>query len=208
MKAHFISLLSWALLLVTLGLAGCSVPVKKSDAADARVKPGTGYRFEVERRGEWRMSRQSSVFIAWPEAHVGGNTSWPRARTYLAHQLADQARERFQTITLGAMDDSSAALFELAVAADADFVMKLLLHHVDAPSDFPDVSANRANTTDVTGINHKQLRMSLQVFEANSGRLLDTVNLSARRPWYLPELLQNSPLALEAITLMLDQLIH
>lgn len=208
MKANFIPLLYGVFLLLTAGLAGCGVSAKKSGVTDAREKPGMGYRFKVERRGEWRMSRQSSVYLAWPEADVGGQSSWPRTRTYLARQLAAQARERFQTVTSGVMDDESAGLFERAVAADADFVMKLLVHHVDAPADFPNVTASSVDATGGSQPRHKQLKMSLQVFEANSGRLLDTVNLSARRPWYLPDLMHNRTLAHESITLMLNQLIH
>lgn len=196
------------LLLVVVGLAGCGVTTQKSGAADLKGKPGIGYRFKVERRGEWRMSRQSSVYLAWPQADVGGDSSWPRTRTYLSRQLGDQARERFQKVTSGAVDDPAATVFERAIAANTDFVMQLLVHHVDTPSDFPDEPGIRAVSISDSQIRHKQLKMSLQVFEANSGRLLDTVNLSARRPWYLSELVPNSPLASDAINLMLDQLIH
>lgn len=206
MKANDIfCMLYCAGLLVMVALSGCGVTAKKGGVSSGKDISGIGNRIQVERRGDWRMSHQAGVFLAWPEADAGSGTSWPRTRTHLARQLVDQARKRFQSVTPAVADDSPARLFELAGQANADFVMKLLIHHVDSPSDFP---VTRLDTTDHTRIHHKQLKMSLQVFEASSGRLLDTVNATARRPWYMSDLIPGSPLAEEAITLMLDQLIH
>lgn len=208
MKARFVHLLCGAILLAATGLTGCvSLPGNRAGSAveDSSI---LSHRFKMNRQGEWRMSRQSGVFLAWPQADAGGRSAWPRTRTYLAERLADQARQRFQRVIPGAVDDSPAALPALAVAADTDFILKLLVHQVDAPSDFPDASTHRVDDRDFADIRHKKLQMSLQVYESNSGRLLDTVTIAAKRPWYMVDLVQGNPLANEAIRLMLDQLIH
>ncbi len=208
MKARFVYLYCGAILLTSVGLAGCGFSPSRpvgSPVADSSILGNT---FKVNRQGEWRMSRQAGVFLAWPQADTGGRSSWPRTRLYLAERLADQAGQRFQRVIPGTVDDASADLADLAVAAGADFILKLRVHQVDAPSAFPDVPAVRVDSAADTDIRHKKLRMSLQVYESNTGRLLDTVSISARRPWYMSDLALGNPLADEAITLMLDQLIH
>ncbi len=194
--------LSGFIMLAILAMVSCHSAGRRAIAPHIGVTPHV----EVSRVHSWQLAARSRIYIAYPEAIASGQRDLPRTRADLQRLLRVHSAPRFQSVVSGDVEQSLEQAFAAARAAGCDVLFRPIVtaaqfsQKENAPDHLFDGSTDTGSRPD-----YLELRLSLQVYEAHSSRLLDTVTITAKRPWPATERSQNT-LAQAAIETLVSSL--
>lgn len=193
---------SGLMMLAIPAIVSCHSAGRRDIAAHIGMSPHV----EVSRTHDWQLAARSRIYIAYPEAIVPRHRDLPRTRSDLQRLLRTHAAPRFQAVVSGDLDKSLEQAFAAARAAGCDVLFRPIVtaarfsDRENAPEHLFDGAADAGSRPD-----YLELQLSLQIYEAHSSRLLDTISIAAKRPWPASERAQNT-LARAAVEALISQL--
>lgn len=198
----------WMICAGFVALAG-AVLVACSSAGNTRgavSRLGLTPQVEIARAHDWQLAARSRIYLAYPETIASSVDEFPRTQAHLRRLLHTGLSPRFQIVVDASSQRPLEESFAAARSAGCDVFLRPIITEARFRQD-GDVTPPlfEASARVIPEPDYQHLAVSVQVYETHSRRLLDTVSVTAKRPWPASERAENS-LAPAAVEALLDSL--
>lgn len=138
---------------------------------------------EVKRSAAWTLPDHAVVYLAEPEISPALQKAYPRLRLALDKALEAEVQERFYRFVRAEAGQTLPDAQSAALSQGCNLVLQLSLRRADENLSSATEWLDDEGFVDVeTG--RDRLRLILKVFDARSGRLLDTLSVDSRSGWW------------------------